>query len=88
MLGGLPVAQWLADPAAGGVEPVTAPPPEPLPIPYPSERVLERARVLLADGRPHDALRVLYAISPADPLRAEADRLRADAQRRVLEGAR
>lgn len=86
MLGGVPLAEWLAGPAGAGVEQVTVLPPEPLPVPHASERVLGRARGLLADGRLHDALRVLDAISPADPLRADADRLRADVQRRVLEG--
>lgn len=87
VLSGVPVPDWLADPA-GGFEEVAALPPEPLPVPYASERVLDRARALFAAGRLHDAARALDAIGFADPLRADADRLRADVQRRMLEGAR
>lgn len=88
VLSGVPVPDWLADPARAGFEQVAAPPPEPLPIPRASERVLDRARALSADGRLHEAVRALDEISFADPLRPEADRLRAEVQRRLLEGVR
>ncbi len=88
VLSGVPVPDWLADPAGPGVEQVAAPPPEPLPIPRASERVLDRARALSADGRLHEAVRALEGISFADPLRPEADRLRAEVQRRLLEAIR
>jgi hypothetical protein len=45
---------------------------------------LDRARQLHADGRLSDALRLLDEIGIADPLRAEADRLKAVVQRDLL----
>jgi tetratricopeptide (TPR) repeat protein len=63
----------------------TAPDPEtPLPLPRPAELALDRARELFASGHPLDALRLLGAIGVADPLRPDADRLRADIQRSLL----
>ena len=49
---------------------------------------LDRARVLLAQGHPRDALRLLERIGPGDPLRAEAARLREDIQRELLSEVR
>ena len=79
---------WLAHPAGAASEPVEALPPEPLAVPRASERVIDRARALAAAGQLHQAARALEAISFADPLRPDADRLRAEVQRRLLEGAR
>lgn len=94
-LGALAVAAWglavpepwawslfSAPPSAG----VTAVPwtPEPLPIPQASEHHLTRARALAATGRLRDALATLERVPLADPLRSEADRLRADVQRQLL----
>ncbi len=78
----LPLRSFLADVpvAVGAVE--TAP--EPLPVPQPSEHLLERARALEAGGRPAEALAVLAGIRPGDALAPEADRLRATLQRAVL----
>jgi hypothetical protein len=45
---------------------------------------MERARALHAAGRPYDALRALDLVRPTDPLRAEADRLKAVIQRDLL----
>jgi hypothetical protein len=58
--------------------------PEPLPVPHASEFGLARARAHAAQGRVHDALDELQQIPLGDPLRPEADRLRADLQRRLL----
>jgi tetratricopeptide (TPR) repeat protein len=57
---------------------------EPLPIPRGAEIDLERARTLLAQGHPRDALRLLDRIDPNDPLRAEAAAVREDIQRALL----
>jgi hypothetical protein len=43
---------------------------------------------LYEDGRLRDALNVLDGVNGSDPLRGEADELRADIQRRLLEAAR
>jgi len=59
-------------------------PEEPLPVPRASEIEIDRARVLLRQGYPRDALRMLERIGPGDPLRAEAAQLRADIQRELL----
>jgi hypothetical protein len=70
------------------VAPRVAAPEEPLPIPSPSEAAVSRARSLYDDGRLRDALNVLDAVGDSDPLRREADELRAAIQRRLLEAAR
>ena len=69
--------------------PVTAPQGEParaeaLPIVRMSDTRMSRARELVTNGHPHDALALLTEIDIADPLRAEADRLTADIQRGLL----
>ena len=58
--------------------------PDPLPVPYASEQLLSRARTLVATGRVHDGLELLDRIPLGDPLRGEADRLRAEGQQRLL----
>ena len=58
--------------------------PEPLPMPYASEVHFTRARALAASGRVHDALTTLERIPLGDPLRPDADRLRADVQQQLL----
>jgi hypothetical protein len=45
---------------------------------------IERARVLLQQGYPRDALRQIERIGSGDPLREEAARLRAEIQRELL----
>ncbi len=57
---------------------------DPLPVPRSAEIDLDRARVLLAQGHPRDALRLLERIGPNDPLRVEAAALREDVQRELL----
>jgi hypothetical protein len=58
--------------------------PAPLPVPHGSELQLARARALVASGRVHDALAVIDRIAVGDPLRVEADRIRADVQSHLL----
>jgi len=82
----LPVASWIAElpivaPAADPVRP------EPLPIVRTSEMLLARARALHTDGKLKDALVMLDRISRTDPLRPEADRLKAIVQRDALAAA-
>jgi tetratricopeptide (TPR) repeat protein len=81
-----PVASWL------GELPISAPPTkspsvEALPIVRASETRMARARELYDSGRLRDALRLLEEIDLADPLRPEADRLKADVQRGLLSTA-
>ena len=60
------------------------PTPSPLVIPRSSETALDRAKVLFASGRLHDAMRAIDLVRPTDPLRADADRLKASIQRDLL----
>jgi hypothetical protein len=57
---------------------------EPLVVPRSSEVALDRARPLFASGRPYDALRALDLVRPTDPLRGDADKLKAAIQRELL----
>jgi hypothetical protein len=57
---------------------------EPLPIVRNSEARVARARDLYGSGRLSDALRILDEIDIADPLRPEADALKAAVQRDLL----
>jgi hypothetical protein len=78
------VFPWSPWPAA-----VTTPVrPEPLPVPSASEVSLARARAWSTSGHLRDALTVLDAIRPGDPLRAQADELRARLQQQLLDAAR
>lgn len=83
LLAAQPIASWL------GELPVSAPviesrAPEPLPIIRAAEARVARARDLYAGGRLRDALRLLDTIDPADPFRAQADRLTSEIQRDLL----
>jgi len=62
--------------------------PDPLPLPSASEVWLARARAWSATGRLRDALTALEAIRPGDPLRVQADDLRARIQQQLLDSAR
>ena len=62
--------------------------PEPLPVPSASDAAMARATTWYKSGRLRDALTVLDAIRPGDPLRPQADDLRATIQQRLLEAAR
>jgi hypothetical protein len=56
-----------------------------LPIVRAADVALSDARAAYGSGRPLEALRALRTIGIADPLRPEADRLRGDIQRKLLE---
>jgi tetratricopeptide (TPR) repeat protein len=82
----LPVASWVAElpiaaPQADAVRP------EPLPIVRTSELLLARAKTLYEGGKLKDALLMLDRINRTDPLKPEADRLRAIVQRDALAAA-
>ena len=66
-----------------GAAPIAA---DPLPVPGGTELDLARARALLAAGHARDALRLVERVRPGDPLRADADLLRAQIQRTLLAG--
>ena len=94
VLGGVVVAmaatwdQWrllVLPPAAPSVA-VPSPTDEPLPIATRAEVSLSRARAQFKRGRLRDALRSLERMPAQDPLRAEANALRATIQRTLLTG--
>lgn len=78
---------WLPVPASSG-SPGASQPFEPVPVPAPSELSLTRARNLYENGRLRDAIAALAPIGRSDPLKEDADELRAAIQRRLLESAR
>lgn len=90
LVAGVPLVEWVSGRPAGetGTERVYPAPPEPLPIAQSSAIVVERARALRAGGHLRDALRALESVDRADPLRAEADRLRGEIQSSLLEAGR
>jgi hypothetical protein len=53
-------------------------------LPLRAETALTRARMLAAHGRLHDAMAALDLVRPTDAQKGEADRLRADLQRRLI----
>ena len=57
---------------------------EPLIVPRSSETALDRARTLFESGRLYDALRAVDLVRPTDPLRGDADALKAAIQRELL----
>lgn len=57
---------------------------DPVAVPRSAEMAIDRAQSLFASGRLYDALRAVDAIRPTDPLRGEADKLRAEIQRQLL----
>jgi hypothetical protein len=87
VLSGMAVPTWLLDPTGVPQERIAATPPEPLPVARSSERLVARARAFQSGGRLHDALRALEAIDLGDPMRPEADRLRGELQRQLLDAA-
>jgi hypothetical protein len=60
---------------------------DPLPVPSTSEVLLARARAWSSSGSLRDAIAALESIRPGDPLRAEADELRARLQQQLLDAA-
>jgi tetratricopeptide (TPR) repeat protein len=77
---------WPWSPPASGAS-AANPVQEALPVPAASEVSLARARGWSASGRLRDALAALDAIRPGDPLRAQADELRARIQQQLLDSA-
>lgn len=71
-------------PGLGGLRPPAGTLPLPLPLPLRGETALARARVLVQGGRLRDALGALDGVRSTDALRPEADRLRADVQKRLV----
>ena len=80
----LSLVSWFTDPGAPSSAAPERTAVEALPVVRPSEVVLTRARALYAGGHLRDALRALDRIDRADPMRPDADRLRADVQRALL----
>lgn len=78
------VLPWSPPPATSTAAPVVQ---EPLPVPSASEVSLARARAWSAGGRLRDALTALDAIRPGDPLRPQAEELRARIQQQLLDAA-
>ena len=56
-----------------------------LPLPRRAEGNLARARALMSSGRLHDALPLLEQIKPTDAERPDADQLRGEIQRRLIQ---
>lgn len=83
LLGALRTASWLRE-SPVAVRTGDAMAREPLPIVRDGERRLDRARSLRDSGRLREALRELDVVELGDPLRPEADRLRADIQHVLL----
>jgi hypothetical protein len=57
---------------------------EPLIVPRSSEMALDRAQALFESGRLYDAIRAVDLVRPTDPLRGDADKLKAAIQRELL----
>jgi hypothetical protein len=88
LVGGLPIGSWLSElEVAAPVPAAQLASDEPLPVVRAAETTVARARELYAGGHLRDALRLLDRVAAADPLRPEADRLRADMQRDLLRAA-
>ena len=81
--GAAPALSWLAD-VPSAARPTTPAAAEPVPMVRTADTLLDRARALYIDGHLHDALRLLDRIGISDPVRPDADRLRADIQRALL----
>jgi tetratricopeptide (TPR) repeat protein len=87
---GGPVSSWRGllawEPAAPAPVPLTtaAPAERSLPLPRRGETALARAQALAASGRLRDALVALDVVRQTDPEKPDAERLKADIQRRLL----
>jgi hypothetical protein len=88
LLGGVPIVEWMSGLPSGEPprERVVSVQPEPVPVARSSELTISRARSLQSGGHLHDALRLLDDVDAADPLRTEADHVKAAIQRQLLEG--
>jgi tetratricopeptide (TPR) repeat protein len=92
VMAGVAIVSWdqlrvlipvLSTGAADGLAPVRVVQ-EPLMVPRSSETALDRAQALFESGRLYDALRAVDLVRPTDPLRADADKLKAAIQRHLL----
>lgn len=80
--------QWLPFESNLAVESSTRVREEPLPVPSASDVSLARAQAQYERGHLREALLALEVIGPGDPLSADADRLKAMIQLKLLEAAR
>ena len=80
------VVQWAAVDVTPARPAVPAAPDPPLPVPQASDLLLARAASLFERGHLHEALDVLDGVRLADPHRGDADKLKADIQRVLLDG--
>ena len=88
LVSGLPLGTWLSEWSMVDARPTARPASlEPLPIVRRADMILDGARALQSEGRLRDALLALDAIDFADPVRPEADRLRADLQQEIFAAA-
>ena len=81
-------ADWrmlLERPPAPTVNPIVRATSDETLIPRRGDTALARARVLATNGRLRDALGVLDLVRPTDPQRSDADRLRAEIQKQLIE---
>jgi len=84
LLGSLRIASWLAElPIDAPVSPSAIA--EPLPLVTAADLRIAQARELFTNGRAGEALRTLEAIDVGDPRHRDADRLRGEIQRIVLD---
>lgn len=87
MTGGSSTPSWMRLLPLDAQEPAAMPPPQALPVIQPGEVALVRARSLYTRGRLYDALRALEAVPRGDQVAEEADALRAEIQRMLLDAA-
>jgi hypothetical protein len=80
-------AMWSGPEPAAAFNFAPVSPERPLPAPRRGEIALGRARALVAGGHLREALVALDAVRTTDPEKAEADRIRADIQRRLVSAA-
>jgi tetratricopeptide (TPR) repeat protein len=81
-------AQLFSRDAAAPAETAVRAREEPLPVPSASDVWIARAQAQFERGHLHEALLALDGIRPGDPLSAQADRLKAAIQTKLLEAAR
>jgi tetratricopeptide (TPR) repeat protein len=84
----IPGQQWLSRAPAATGETAARAYHEPLPVPSASEVWIARAQAEYDRGHLREALLALQGIRPGHPLSAEADRLKAAIQTKLLEAAR